>query len=764
MNFKVTLILLLLVAAGYVAFLWLDKQKPVKPDVPLSTRAGTELWTADARFNSEKVTQITISAGEKSYVFTRDAAPSASNSADRPAEPQWNQTQPVAFPLEGYRINALVSEIYGLRFTTKAKPGESGMPALDAAGLSPAVATITLKDTLTAATTKPTGRDTMTIKLGKTSIGGRAYAMINDDPNIYVVGDEAHKAFVKPNFDDLRQSRLTAPNEGRAARVVLSRVIPGAKPSVISVSKNEGRWAFDVPNAGRVDREQVSTVLSAISSFSASNFVSEDAARLPIYGLDQPSISLAITAPQTSGDKDAASTSTFRIGNSADITQENFYATWSTSAAPSPVVFTVPRSVIDSLSKDVDALRDKRIAPLAANDVVELQIDRAGMTLGFAKSPSGWAFAPLNPLFTAESSAVTKIVEAITSITADKFVQGAPAADLKPAASIKLTATGRAEPDVLRFFADHPEKTKSYTVYRNSEAIGHVIAAEKLSSVFVGVPDVRSLKVITFKPDALTGVTLQRAGRATLQFERTPPPGTQPSSAPAIWKLTGAERFESSAFESMLQSLLPLIAEKWLNDPASALGDSAIKLTFQRGTAAPVTLSIDPGTRHAAASTDAAQFLLPSSAITKLQEEFTDRTVLPIDGRDITAITITDQDQKPVEIARDPASGFIALDGRKLDTNSIGKIVDAAAGLRVERYNAGADRSAVTRGLTFTTVKGDKFTLSLLASGSAMLTGKLNGAEVSRAFSLDAATIKSLNSPLVPKAEPAEDNMNFNMN
>ena len=263
----------------------------------------------------------------------------------------------------------------------------------------------------------------------------------------------------------------------------------------------------------------------------------------------------------------------------------------------------------------------------------------------------------------------------------------------------------------------------------------------------------------------MTRVTLQQPGLASpLVFERaapaTPPGATQPSSAPGVWKLIGSDRFESSAFEVMLKSILPLKAEQWLTEPAALLAKGDVVITLQRGAAAPVTLTIDPATRRAAVSTDAAMFQISATAVVRTQEEFRDRTVIPIHGRDVTNITITDQSGKPTEIVRDEAAGFLAIDGQKIDTTAVGKIVDVLAGLRVERYRGGADRSAPIRTIAITTSKGDKLTLSLLASGtSAILAGKLAGTDIDRVFQLDAATLKTLSLPLTPKAEPKVEDM-----
>jgi hypothetical protein len=754
MNFKVTLVLLVLVLAGFAAYLWVDKHPPADVNNPApDAKQGTELWAPSARFNSEKVASVTIETGGKSYIFAQDAAPSLTSANESAPQPQWNQTKPVTFPVNGYRINALVADIYGLRYTVMGMPGEKNLPTLADAGLSPAKATITLAQAPEPASTKPATekQTTMTLKIGNTvGIGGAAYVMINDDPHLFVVRDDVHKAVNKPNFDEFRQTTLVAPVEGRASHVTLERVFPDSKqPLAVAMTKNDGRWSFDAPLTGRVDKDQVSALLSAVSSFFAGNFISEDASRLPIYGLDQPTITLTASAPAqssgTGGTPSAESRFMLRIGNAADLTRDNFYATWSTTPSPSPVVFTVTKSVVDTLSKTADALRDKRVAPVSASDVVQLQIEHPGSTVGFSKSPTGWSFSPLNPLFTTESSAVTKIVDSITSLNADSFTQ-APAGD-KPFATIKLTATGRPEPDVIRLYTDEPlnPKPKNYTAYRNNENVGYVIPAEKFAPVFIVPTDVRSLTALSFAADDVTRVTLVQPDHAApLEFER----------AAGVWKLVGHDKFESSAFDSMVRTLLPLKAEQWLGEPASALAKGDIVLTLQRASGAPITLTIDSATRRANVSTDAALFKLAANIVSKTQEEFLDRNVLPINGSDVTALTITDQAGKACEVVRDPTSGFIAIDGRKFDAGVISKIVDTAAGLRVEKYREAADPSPVVRTITLTTSKGDKATLTLRAGNRASLTGKIAGTDVERHFQLDAASVKAFQAPLTGKAEP----------
>ena len=248
MNFKTTvvLLLLLLMVGGYFVFV---EQGAVttydREEVQSRQRGqtGTPLFTAD-ELPTESVSGVEIKP--------RDGAPVTLVKKGQ----NWQQVQPVRFPLNGWSIKQLVDDTATLRYTQRFDPAASGndpnLPSREKASLDPPEATVTL-------TVNDNPSASQTIHLGKTSIGGRSYVMINDNPHIYVVNDDLHQQVIKDDFNAWRKTSLDTPTEGQIDRLTLTYT-----DQAITAHKVDTQWSFSPPHSGRVDTQVIDSIIGGM--------------------------------------------------------------------------------------------------------------------------------------------------------------------------------------------------------------------------------------------------------------------------------------------------------------------------------------------------------------------------------------------------------------------------------------------------------------------------------------------------------------------
>ena len=231
MNFKTTLTLLVLLLAVGSYFYFVESKQQTTTEreqdkAKLSAEKGTPLFAADD-IKADDVTSFTITRASGAIEITKDGS-------------DWLQSKPVRFPLNSYNASSIVSDALALRYSETLKPGDKDVPKLEDIGLgSKDVLSLTLA-----------GKKSHTIRIGKKTIGGFGYVMIDSDPAIYIVGDALHRLLLENKLNDWRKKSLNAPTDGQARRVTL---VHGANN--IEVVNTESNWAFGAPNSGRVPHQ-----------------------------------------------------------------------------------------------------------------------------------------------------------------------------------------------------------------------------------------------------------------------------------------------------------------------------------------------------------------------------------------------------------------------------------------------------------------------------------------------------------------------------
>lgn len=723
MNFKTTiaLLLLLVIAGGYALFIYIRH-----PDYMRSTgqggyaeKAGTLLLASDT-IPYDQVTRIVLRRGNNTVELAREGK-------------DWMQTAPARFPLNDWSLEAVVTGIANLRYTQQFTPGQNDAPPLDKLDLATPAATVQLF-------TRDASKPAATLKLGKRSLAGRAYVMVNDDPRVYVVSDGTHRDLVDKGINDWRRNNLRPPGPGQIDRLTLA-----VHGKAAEIEKIDGVWRFTGEHVGRAGTAAVQAVMAAVEAIHIERFVTDKPSNMTLYGLDHPQVMLTVripppvptTQPQPGSDPLSSAPTpgvrTLRIGAPVDLSNERYFATWSMDAAASPLVFEIVQRDLDALNKTVDDLRDRQLFLSKAEDAKQIAISlKNAATLDVQRTGEGWTFAEPGPGYGADYDAVNEFVRALTAATASSFLPAFKPSD--PATgTIKLWTVGKPEPETLTLYPHTPDADGKarVIVVRGDEGVGCVVAAEALKLEMKPL-DLRQRTVLDLRADTLTRVRITRPHLPPQVFTRDPSPqpegpSTQPretSAAPGQWAMENSPRFETAALEALIKELTPLRAKAWRAGTVK-LGDNIVRISVQTrdGTSATVLLDLDHAIARLDGTTDV--FEVGDALVSAAQAELRDRTILSLDRSDVARVTVEWPGKPAMTVKRDADERYIAEDGRTLNQAAAGALFDVVTGLRAERFVKAAATPPTTLMVTVESRDGGRWRLTFPAIKDQPLTAIL---------------------------------------
>jgi hypothetical protein len=724
MNIRTTIVLLILVTITAAYFVFVESKSQTssereKIQKQRSKEPGQALFTLD-RFSIEATTSVEYQKKDAPPVTIRKEGEN------------WYQTQPVRFPLNTWSARKLVEDAAGLRCNERFQEGEQGKPSLADLSLSPPLAQITFR---------AEGEHAKEIKLslGRVGIGGRAYAMIEGDPHVYVVNDALHRLVLNGEAKEWRKRNLDHLAESRTDRVSLT----GEGPA-IEMIKSEGRWSFAPPFNGRVATEAINKLLGSLSYTYVDQFVADNPADASLYGLDNPSITLTVhrsaiggatqpdgetaDAPAASDQENptasvgdaAESLLTFKVGSSVDFKNDHYFATYRIEGsdpqeAAGQVIFTIPRSDYDKLVKRVDDFRDPRITIVKPADVKQLIIEPSdGQRLDFVRGVNGWEFAEPGPGFAADDTEVSMLTESISKVKAESYLTDTDASSLgEPLVTMTLIAMGGPEPDVIKVFT---RDEKTYLATRGNETVAQVIPKESLTTALEPATAFRERIVLDANVDKLISATLKNSYGAEFTFKRESP-AAQPATAPeketppvsddgtnekspiektslAGWNLQGETAFEQSAYDAMLKELLPLRAERWLPGDAqpidSATADLTLVLGFEDGTTE--TVLVDANQNLASVGGTPDWFVIQPELVQSLNQEYRDRTVIDVQAGEIRRVT-TVTGESATTIDQESAGQYTCQEIPTMSQTAAAGLFDALSGLRAVRFISQPEKS-----------------------------------------------------------------------
>ncbi|GAB4191296.1 MAG: hypothetical protein Kow00105_05370 [Phycisphaeraceae bacterium] len=713
MNFKTTIILVILLAVvgGYFYFVEFGRISQYEAHQQAALQGeqpeGDPVFP-DLLGKENTITTIQVVRGNESFTAQKQ------NGA-------WFQSAPVFFPLSDYTPDAVARQFANLRYVEQLRPGENDNPTLTQMGLDQprAVVTIQADDT------------TISLKLGKLTFGGNGYVQIEGEDTAYVVDSSLFGSVLDASITDWRKTSLDLPQASSAHRV--EQLVKDGDH--IKLVKQDGKWKFDDPAVVcRVDQQAVDNWLGAISRVWISEFIEDQPTSLALYGLDHPAMQFTIVEP---GEDETFMTHHLVIGNQ-DLEGERRYAAWTRDDQSIEVVFSLNLSTADNLAKQIDDLRDPNVLAADVTDVRGLTVQQDDrITLNLTRDlQTGYHFADPNPGYEPDYSVCHDLITQLCELNSRRFVPVDELTD-RPVATVTLKLV---DDETVRFSIFDRGEDKA--VATEGETIAYLVTTSDLDTLLGPPLNLRNRTVLDISTDSIERVQLRRDDGVTFTFQ--PDPDKEDA-----WQVTDHELGDPESAKALIESLNPLRAQRWLDEPVSPSADW-VHLTIEPRGGAPIVIQVDSTTGQAIATGVDTPFVLPASMLERLAAEYRETTALPIKAEQIQAVqlteaeksvTLTRQDQRYVSDAGDLAQSVIA------------KVFDTLAGLRVERFIP-ADRVPTGEPsftITLTLEDDSQQTLRVFDSGSdtAVVTlDPVSGPDYTSRFTLSRETIDALRAPL----------------
>jgi hypothetical protein len=289
----------------------------------------------------------------------------------------------------------------------------------------------------------------------------------------------------KPTDDSSKASADTPPTILKLDQSSITKLDLKKKdaPAVVLDKDNSGQWQITQPKPLRADQGAVSSILSDVSSLTSDRLVDDKASNLSLYGLDQPAIEVDVTEKDNKSQK-------LLIGNSTPT--GSIYA----ALANDPRVFTIASYTKTSLDKGLNDLRDKRLLPVSANKVSQIELIRKNENIEFGRNKDAWQIVKPKP-YRADGTAVSDLLNKLTDAKMD--LSGSDASDATsafakatPVATAKLTDEAGTQELQIR-------KNKD-TYYAKSSAVdgAYKVDADLGKALDKSVDDFRNKKLFDF--------------------------------------------------------------------------------------------------------------------------------------------------------------------------------------------------------------------------------------------------------------------------
>lgn len=578
MNYKTTAILVLVLAvlAGFVYFMrdrqpdYQAVQEQRKADVQ-----GRPVFTADQLAASKVDTLVIAGQGMQARLVKTGN--------------DWRQVEPVEYPLTSWMVDELVNEALAVKYQDSFTPGEGSYPAIDDLGMGPSRGiTFTLMSSKDEAVKQ-------TLELGRTITGGRAYAMVHGRDTAYVIADDLLKQLKDEPVHRLRLRNLQGPIESQADRLTLITPELGK----VDMVKNQGRWSFAPPHHGRVDKQAVAELLSAITTAPVVDFTADAPESLAIYGLDEPRTQVIVTSSRVStGDAQAIDsvTQTLSLGSGTNLENTHYFASW-TRDGQSPAVITLGKDAVGKFSRTLDSLRDPRLTILKADDIRQIAFHHDGQSIALSRSASGWQFDDPSPGFQADDGVVSEFVNAITTMRAKAFSDQQPG-DQPSAGRIELTAIGSTQPTIIDLWTT--QQTEQWLVLPRDESVGLIIPADTMALALQPAWAMRDRQVAMLDANQIQRIAIRQSDGTLVELARTLPAAAdvaqvgQDTHGP--WQQLVSENQANAVDQSLPNTIAagvsPLQAVKWL-EPGVMPAADAYQITVSTGEGKTVVFKVD---------------------------------------------------------------------------------------------------------------------------------------------------------------------------
>ena len=325
-----------------------------------------------------------------------------------------------------------------------------------------------------------------------------------------------------------------------------------AEPVVLA--KSSGDWKITEPKPYSADQSAVDGLTSALSSLNSERVVEDKASDLQNFGLNQPALEVDLTEKDNKTQK-------LMLGDDTPASGA-VYA----MVAGDPRLFTIATYTKTSFDKTMNDLRDKRLLPVAADKVSQIEVKGKNSDIKFGRNKDNWQILKPKPM-RADSLQVGDLLRSLTNAqmdlsSADAKQEAAQFTRAAPVATATVTDESGTQELQVR-------KSKD-TYYAKSSAVegAYKIDASLGKALEKNVEDYRDKKLFDFGYNDPNKIEL-RNGNKSYSL-------TRGSAGVDDW-WSGGKKMDGANVESLISDLRDLSATSF---PSSGFSNPLIDISM----------------------------------------------------------------------------------------------------------------------------------------------------------------------------------------
>jgi Domain of unknown function (DUF4340) len=569
MNWRTTLILAVVVLAGFAYLRFFEMKKP-------STGEARRQAQNVVNFDRSKVDGIIIQNGDEKIEIRR-------------RDNKWRLEIPIKDQADAALVENLLSDLetWQKEGTIPAKDIDADKSKLNEYGLNRPK----LKLKLIGPDRPPE------ILFGKdAALEGRMYVRFENSKETFLAKQSVKKD-VDKKAEEFRDKKLTDVTTAQVRRIALKT--PAGE---MELEKKGDHWDIVKPLRARADDEKVGDLIAQVTTARIQQFVADDHGDLRPYGLAEPRGSITLFSQEGSKDQKveiADSIKVFgqddkgqmlQIGSVPEKDKDQVYVRF----APRGAVYTLPKKIEEALNTKPADLRDYHLVRIDTNvlDRITIDVSGKGKTV-LARKDGNWTIASRNNA-PADSRAVRRLIDTLQNARVTRFVEDVasnlPKYSLdKP--RLQITFSSFASENTAETKAgEEPFATLSFgkedgdNVYARLTDEPFVVTARRglLDQIPADPLQWEELSIFKLKPDQIHHLSLTTDKELSLE---------RGDNNQWHW-LKGTGQIDENNVQSLLNTLSSLHAARWLGatKPQDGLEKPQLTLAF--------TTSSDDKTSH----------------------------------------------------------------------------------------------------------------------------------------------------------------------
>lgn len=509
MNVRSTLILLVIVVIG-VAVVFLAPSDKKTDDSPEPNKAKSEpKYVLDPKPDVKSIVKVSIEKSGKPRLAFEQLA--AADEKDSGSTAQWRMNAPVESPVESYLIDSIIRTFTDLQTSRSFKPGDKE-PSLADAGLSPATAVVALTDNK--------GKE-YKFDIGKKVVASdTTYLRVNGGEQVLLVSRDLSTE-LKRDAKDFRGKGLTRLAGKKPVGVKLT-----FEGKTFDLAKGaDDNWLLNAPRKAYAGNDKVNQIVNKIIGLQIKDFVEDEPKSLEAFGLDQPWLTIELTAEQKKKLPDSqptpptsqpaepkfetvTETTVLKVGGFADISNAARYI----QRGDGKWVASVEAKSLEGLTPKLIDVIDPKVTRVKSAQATKLELAAGEENATLVNEGGTWKGS--GDLAELDVEAVRDVLTAFEDLTANDFLENATQPTAlgleKPRAVVSLTTSAAVEPIKLLIGDETKSGQHAYVQIAGQPTIS-VVSAAQARRLAVTPMSLRSREILTARPDQLQQVELSRA-------------------------------------------------------------------------------------------------------------------------------------------------------------------------------------------------------------------------------------------------------------